>query len=82
MGALRFSADRAGGTLAGSTTTTRTRPVVEESALVDPAERIRRLEHLLELEQARRAAMEEAVERLSARVNELTLENAALRGEV
>ena len=79
MGALRFSAGPAGGQLAEGTTTTRTRPVDEQPAATDPAARIRELEHLLELEQARREAMEQGIERLSARVNELLRENAELR---
>lgn len=42
-------------------------------------ERIAELEHLLELERARRAAIEQGIERLSARCDELAHENAALR---
>ena len=42
-------------------------------------ERVRELEHLLELERGRRAAIEQGLDRLSARCSELARENAALR---
>ena len=41
--------------------------------------RVRELEHLLELERARRRAIEQGIERLSIRCSELTRENAELR---
>jgi RIO-like serine/threonine protein kinase len=44
-----------------------------------PDDQIRELEHLLELERARRQAMEQGLDRLSARCAALTRENAALR---
>ena len=46
------------------------------------ADRIEELEHLLALERARREAIEEGMERLSARCNELARENAALREQL
>jgi hypothetical protein len=49
------------------------------AASVPAGERIRELEHLLELERARRAAIEEGLDRLSVRCGELARENAALR---
>ena len=42
-------------------------------------ERVRELEHLIELERARRVAIEQGLDRLSARCHELSRENAALR---
>ena len=42
-------------------------------------ERVRELEHLLELERARRKAIEQGIDRLSERCSELARENAALR---
>ena len=44
--------------------------------------RIRELEHLLELERARRVAIEQGLERLSIRCNALARENAALREQL
>ena len=44
-----------------------------------PEERVRQLEHLLELERARRGAIEAGLDRLSARCHQLARENAALR---
>lgn len=41
--------------------------------------RVQQLEHLLELERARREAIEQGLDRLSARCGELARENAALR---
>jgi regulator of replication initiation timing len=48
---------------------------------VDPslAKRIAELEHLLELERARREAIEAGLDRLSERCHTLARENAALR---
>jgi cell division protein FtsB len=43
------------------------------------AERVAELERLLTLERARRHAMEQGLDRLSRRVQELTRENADLR---
>jgi predicted nucleic acid-binding Zn-ribbon protein len=43
------------------------------------AARIKELEHLLELEQARRKAIESGLDRLSERCHELQRENALLR---
>jgi hypothetical protein len=51
-----------------------------EAAPVDLAERVRELEHLLELERARRQAVEQGLERMTERVTELVRENAELRG--
>ena len=45
----------------------------------DPDERIRELEHLLQLERARREAIEQGLDRLSERCAELARENAKLR---
>ena len=53
--------------------------LAEEATRGDAEGRIRELEHLLELERARRKAMEQGLERLSDRVNELAHENATLR---
>ena len=49
----------------------------------DPPEgRVRELEHLLQLERARREAIEEGLDRLSARCHELSRENAELREQL
>ena len=53
--------------------------LAEEATRGDAEGRIRELEHLLELERARRMAMEQGLDRLSDRVNELAHENQALR---
>ena len=45
----------------------------------DPHARVLELEHLLQLERARREAVEEGLERLSERCTALAAENAALR---
>ncbi|HEX2086401.1 MAG TPA: hypothetical protein VHF89_12010 [Solirubrobacteraceae bacterium] len=45
-------------------------------------ERIRELEHRLELERARREAIEAGIDTLSARCHELARENAALREQL
>ncbi|MDQ3741233.1 MAG: hypothetical protein M3389_09860 [Actinomycetota bacterium] len=45
-------------------------------------ERITELEHLLELERARREAIEQGLDRLSARCNDLARENAALKEQL
>jgi hypothetical protein len=42
-------------------------------------DRIRELEHLLDLERGRRMAIEQGLDRLSARCADLSRENAALR---
>ena len=59
----------------------RLEPATVSTRLPEPTaeERIRELEHLLELERARRKAIEEGLDRLSARCAELARENAALR---
>jgi hypothetical protein len=56
-------------------------PATVSAHLPEPATEVRvmELEHLLELERARRAAIEEGLDRLSARCNDLARENAALR---
>ena len=56
-------------------------PATVSTRLPEPAieERVRELEHLLELERARRVAIEAGIDRLSARCNELAHENALLR---
>jgi hypothetical protein len=54
-----------------------TPPTVE--TLLPAEERIRRLEHRLELERARREAIEQGLDRLSDRCGRLARENAALR---
>jgi hypothetical protein len=56
-------------------TITLTPPTVETR--LDP--RVQELEHLLQLERARRQAIEEGLDRLSARCGELARENARLR---
>ncbi len=45
----------------------------------DADARVARLERMLALERARREAMEQGIDRLSRRVQELTRENASLR---
>ncbi len=45
----------------------------------DLRDRVRELEHLLELERARRQAIEQGLDRLSDRCARLNRENAALR---
>ncbi len=45
-------------------------------------ERVRELEHLLQLERARREAIEEGLDRLSARCHALSRENAELREQL
>ena len=48
-------------------------------ASLGPDARIRELEHRLELERGRREAIEQGLDRLSARCNALARDNAALR---
>ena len=53
--------------------------LAEGATTEDAGARIRELEHLLELERARRVAIEQGLDRLSERLNELAHENAELR---
>ena len=55
------------------------RPRPSRRACPSEDARVKELEHLLELERARREAIEEGLDRLSARCSELARENAGLR---
>ena len=82
VGALRVRTGSATAQVPESAVTTRTGAVASAPPATDAQARIAELEHLLELEQSRRIAIEQGLERISERCSELAKENLTLRAEL